>query len=159
MAGELSNVSSKLSSNFQSVFDDNPNLAQRLRRAIDDDTIQSYKDAFDTDNAQDALISAAASGQLEDDYSSVYNQFPELRQALKEAGRKAFGSNEKAELASAARSADISRLYNLCYSGQIGEVVSTLNLDETPGSAAECSNMVADASGLSQQYDDLYNDT
>jgi hypothetical protein len=158
MAGELSNVAGKLSSNFQDVFDDNPNLAQRLRRAIDDDTIEEYKDAFDTDDAQQALIDAAASGELEDDYSGVYNQFPELRQALKEAGRKAFGSSDRAELAAAARSANISRLYNLCYSGEIDEVADQLSLDETPNSAAECSNMVAEASGLSQQYDDLYND-
>ena len=158
MAGELSNVADKLSSNFQKTFDDNPNLAERLRRAIDDDVIEAYKQAFDTDDAQEALVSAASTGALEDDYSGVYNQFPELRQALKEAGRKAFSSSDKAELASAARSANISRLYSMCYSGEIDEVADTLSLDDNPSTASECSDMVADASGLAQAYDDLYAD-
>jgi hypothetical protein len=156
MTGELSNVADKLSNQFESVFTENPNLADRLRRAIDDDVVEAYKQAYDTADAQEALISAASTGALEDDYSNVYNQFPELRTALKEAGRSAFSSSDKAELASAARSADISRLYRMCYTGDVDEVATTLNLDDVPSTAQECSDMVADASGLAQAYDDLY---
>jgi hypothetical protein len=158
MAGELSNVKSSLESAYQQVFDDNPNLGERLRQAVDDDTIDSYKSAYDQGNAQDALASAAANGDLSDDYSNVYNRFPELRQAVKEAGRKAFSDSDKRELAEAASSADISRLYTLCVTGELAEAASALNLDDTPSTAGECQTMVAEASGLADSYDSLYND-
>lgn len=157
MAGELSNVKSSLASAYQQVFDDNPDLAQRLRQAIDDDTISSYKSAYDQGNAQDALASAAANGDLSSDYTNVYNRFPELRQAAKEAGRKAFSDSDKKELVQAAQSADISRLYTLCVTGELSEAAEALNLDETPTTAGECQQMVSEASGLADTYDNLYN--
>ena len=158
MAGELSNVKSKLSNNYTGLFEDNPELGNRLRRAVSDEVIAAYEDAFDTDNAQEALSAAAASGDLEDDYSNVYNQFPELRTALKKAGRGAFSDSDKRALAEAASSADISRLYNLCYSGEIDEVTDALNLDDTPSTASECSTMVSKASGLADNYERMYSD-
>lgn len=158
MAGELSNVKSNLSSNYTSLFEDNPELGNRLRRAIPDDVIEAYEQAFDTDDAKEALAQAAATGDLEDDYGNVYNQFPELRSALRKAGRNAFSDSDKQALASAAASADISRLYNLCYSGEIDEVADTLNLDSTPSTAAECSTVVSEASGLADNYERMYAD-
>jgi len=159
MAGELSNVKSNLASAYQQVFDDNPDLGERLRQAVPDDIISAYEDAYDADNAQDALIAAAANGDLSKDYKNVYNRFPELRQAIKEAGRNAFSDSDKRELAAAASSADISRLYTLCVTGEIEEAADALNLDETPGSAGECQAMVSRASGLADKYDSLYSDT
>jgi len=159
MAGELSNVKSNLASAYQQVFDDNPDLAERLRQAVPDDIVDAYKDAYDTSNAQDALASAAANGDLSDDYSNVYNRFPELRTAIKQAGRNAFSDSDKRELAQAASSADISRLYTLCVTGEIQEAADALNLDETPSTAGECQQMVSEASGLADKYDSLYSDT
>lgn len=158
MAGELSNVKQNLSNNYTSLFEDNPQLGERLRRAIPDDVIEAYEQAFDTDDAKEALSQAAATGALEDDYSNVYNQFPELRTELRKAGRNAFSDSDKRALAEAASSADISRLYNLCYSGEIQEVADTLNLDSTPNTASECAEDVTDASGLADTYERMYKD-
>lgn len=156
MAGELSNIKSKLASKYQSVFDDNPNLGDRLRQAIDEETIQSYKDAYDEANALDALAAAAANGDLSSDYTNVYNRFPELRQELKEAGRSVFSDSDKRELAKAASGADISRLFGLCVRGEMDEVASALNMDDTPSSAGECQTMVSEASGYADTVSGLY---
>jgi hypothetical protein len=158
MAGELSNVKSSLSTNYENVFRDNPDLADRLRQAIDDDVIEAYQDAYETSNAQDALAQAAVSGDLSDDYSNVYNRFPELRTAVSDAGKSAFSDSDKQELAQAASSADISRLYTLCVTGSIDEAAEALNLDDTPSTAGECQQMVSMASGLADSYDSLYQD-
>lgn len=158
MAGELSNVKSSLSTNYENVFRDNPDLADRLRQAIDDDVIEAYQDAYETSNAQDALAQAAVSGDLSDDYSNVYNRFPELRTAVSDAGKSAFSDSDKQELAQAASSADISRLYTLCVTGDIDEAAEALNLDDTPSTAGECQQMVSMASGLADSYDSLYQD-
>lgn len=158
MAGELSNVKSSLSSNYEKVFKDNPDLADRLRQAIDDDVVDAYIDAYDSANAQEALAQAAVSGDLSDDYSNVYNRFPELRTAVSEAGKSAFSDSDKAELAQAASSADISRLYTLCVTGELQEAADALNLDDTPSTAGECQEMVSMASGLADSYDSLYQD-
>jgi len=158
MAGELSNVKDKLSSNYQTLFDENPDLGNRLRQAVDDDVIAAYEEAYDSGDAQEALAQAAATGDIADDYANIYNRFPELRQATREAGRSAFSDGDKRELAAAAASADISRLYTLCVTGEIDEAADALNLDDTPSTAGECQQMVSKASGLADKYDSLYSD-
>ena len=156
MAGELSNVKDKLRQNYVSLFRDRPQLAQQLKQAIDSETIESYKDAFDTNDASEALASAAATGQLGEDYSGVYDRNPELTQALSEAGQDAFTANERQTLQDIAQNTNTSMLYSKCYSGGIDEVVEQLSLDNTPGSASECSQMVSMTTGLADQFGRAY---
>jgi len=159
MAGELSGVKGKLASAYDDVFRDNPELATQLIRSIGSDTVEGYEDAYDTKDAQEALANAAASGDLSEAYSNVYQQFPELRQKLKDAGADAFSDSDRQELADIANNNNIGDLYSECVRGNFNEVSGMLpNVGSTFDSVRDCQEAVSEASGLADSYDRLYQD-
>lgn len=156
MANELADVQEELSSSYKDVLRGS-DVARTLRSQISDSTIQEYKDAYDEDNAVDALAEAAADGRLSEDYSDVYNRFPDLRVALQEAGSEAFDTDAREMLQEKANQAQSGRYNRLCFQGEFDTVVEELGIEE-PDNAADCASKAAEASGVAQQFNDLYPD-
>lgn len=156
MANELADVQEELSNTYKDVLRGS-DVARTLRNEISDSTIQEYKDAYGEDSAADALAEAAADGRLSDDYSGVYDRFPELREALQEAGSEAFDTDAREMLQEKAKQAQSGRYNRLCFQGEFDTVVEELGIEE-PDNAADCASKAAEASGVAQQFDDLYPD-
>lgn len=157
--GSLSSVRENLSSALDGVLDEQQK--DQLRKAFNGTGISDeYEDAYDNFGVEEALAQAAANGDLGDVYSGVYDKDPSLRDTLAEAASGAFSDSDREMISEHANDTDLDAAYRACARGDADAAAAAANISGSfsPSSTRECNNLVAEATGYSEQLHGAYAD-
>ena len=158
--GALSSVRESLSSSLEGVLDENQR--DRLRKAFESAGItDEYEDAYDEFGVSGPLAQAAENGELDDLYENVYRKDPELRDTLREAAAGAFSASDREMIAEHAADVDLNAAYRACARGdaEAAKQAAGISGSFSPSSTRECNNLVAEATGYSEQLFGAYADS
>ena len=157
--GSLSGVRENLSSALTGVLDESQR--DQLRKAFEGTGIKSdYEDAYDEFGVEGPLAEAAANGDLDSVYARVYEKDPSLRDTLREAASGAFSESEREMIAAHAADVDLDAAYRACARGDADAAATAANISGSfsPSSTRECNNLVAEATGYSEQLFNAFQD-